>query len=103
MKVLQKWKCLTDNAFSSEESPNTGEKMQHHNQSNPTTLTATLITCANINISMRQTDENVSHLTLKLAFRVRKDFALIFNWYDGKYWYSEKEINCEKYIKFNKI
>ncbi|KYN43327.1 hypothetical protein ALC56_02275 [Trachymyrmex septentrionalis] len=83
-EALQKYRgCLTDDAFPSEESPNTGERTRHHNQSNPTTLTATLITYANISISMRQTVKNVSPLTLKLAFRVRnklcEDFALILN------------------------
>ncbi|KYN19692.1 hypothetical protein ALC57_08168 [Trachymyrmex cornetzi] len=83
-EALRKYRgCLTDDAFPSEESPNTGERTRHHNQSNPTTLTATLITYANISISMRQTVENVSPLTLKLAFRVRsklyEDFALILN------------------------
>jgi len=81
---------MSDDAFPSEESPNTGERTRHYNQSNPTTLTVTLITYANISISMRQTVKNVSPLTLKLAFRVRnklcEDFALILNRYDGKYW-----------------
>lgn len=90
-EALQKYRgCLTDDAFPSEESPNTGERTRHYNQSNSTTLTATLITYANISISMRQTVKNVSPLTLKLAFCVRnklcEDFALILNRYDGKYW-----------------